>query len=238
MRTSVATDLANRTPRARTAPAAVTVCYVLCPYFTKISQFGLFFFMIYTVKMARDLRYDEFFKILIEERQKNNLTQKEVATRLGKPQSYVSKYKFISSIVLSFLNNLFNINIFSMSFLSAIFIFTYSPIFIFIYCQVFFNYIFKSSDQSRVVCRITREVTDGLPARTRALRSKDQGWQNVGVGRRGNGFSHDLADRNPGGGACRRRSCYRVLNGGLAFSYFILHHPFMVPHSWNDFAIQ
>ena len=49
--------------------------------------------MIYTVKMARDLRYDEFFKILIEERQKNNLTQKEVATRLGKPQSYVSKYE-------------------------------------------------------------------------------------------------------------------------------------------------
>jgi len=28
--TSAATDLADRTPRARTAPAAVTVCYVQC----------------------------------------------------------------------------------------------------------------------------------------------------------------------------------------------------------------
>ena len=45
------------------------------------------------------------------------------------------------------------------------------------------------------------KVTDVLPARIRALRSKDQGWQNVGAGRRGNGVSHDLADRNPVGGA-------------------------------------
>jgi transcriptional regulator with XRE-family HTH domain len=43
--------------------------------------------------MARDPRYDAFFKILIEERQKQNLTQKEVAARLKKPQSYVSKYE-------------------------------------------------------------------------------------------------------------------------------------------------
>ena len=45
------------------------------------------------------------------------------------------------------------------------------------------------------------KVTDVLPARIRALRSKDQGWQNVGAGRRGNSASHDLADRNPVGGA-------------------------------------
>ncbi|GMO42593.1 MAG: helix-turn-helix transcriptional regulator [Treponemataceae bacterium] len=43
--------------------------------------------------MARGPRYDALFKILIEERQKNNLTQTEVAARLGKPQSYVSKYE-------------------------------------------------------------------------------------------------------------------------------------------------
>ena len=42
-------------------------------------------------------------------------------------------------------------------------------------------------------------VYDVLPARIRTLRSKDQGWQNVGEGRRGNGAQrNDLADRNPG----------------------------------------
>jgi transcriptional regulator with XRE-family HTH domain len=49
--------------------------------------------MVYTAIMARDPRYDAFFRILIEERQKNNLTQTEVAAKLGKPQSYVSKYE-------------------------------------------------------------------------------------------------------------------------------------------------
>jgi len=70
------------------------------------------------------------------------------------------------------------------------------------------------------------------------LPAADRAAGNVGEGLRGNGASHDLANPNPGGGAYRRRSCYRVLNGGLAFSYFILHHLFMVPHSWNNFAIQ
>jgi hypothetical protein len=37
-------------------------------------------------------------------------------------------------------------------------------------------------------------VYDGLPARIRALRSKDQGWQNVPEQRRGNGAKrNDLA---------------------------------------------
>jgi hypothetical protein len=40
-------------------------------------------------------------------------------------------------------------------------------------------------------------VEDGLQARIRALRSKDQGLQTVGVVLRGNGVSHDLATRNP-----------------------------------------
>jgi hypothetical protein len=41
-------------------------------------------------------------------------------------------------------------------------------------------------------------VDDVLPARIRALRSKDQGWQNVGGVRRGNGAKrNDLAERNP-----------------------------------------
>jgi transcriptional regulator with XRE-family HTH domain len=43
--------------------------------------------------MAKDSRYDVFFKILIKERKKRNLTQNEVAERLNKPQSYVSKYE-------------------------------------------------------------------------------------------------------------------------------------------------
>jgi hypothetical protein len=43
-------------------------------------------------------------------------------------------------------------------------------------------------------------VDDVLPARIRALRSKDQGWQNVGGVGRGNGAKrNDLATRNPEG---------------------------------------
>jgi transcriptional regulator with XRE-family HTH domain len=42
--------------------------------------------------MMRDPRCDAF-QILIEERQKYNLTQKEVSEMLGKPQLYVSKYE-------------------------------------------------------------------------------------------------------------------------------------------------
>ena len=41
----------------------------------------------------------------------------------------------------------------------------------------------------KMAFRITLQVYDGLPARIRALRSKDQGWQTVGVGRRGNGVA-------------------------------------------------
>jgi hypothetical protein len=41
-------------------------------------------------------------------------------------------------------------------------------------------------------------VYDGLTARIRALRSKDQGWQTVGVVSRGNGAKrNDLGERNP-----------------------------------------
>jgi hypothetical protein len=41
-------------------------------------------------------------------------------------------------------------------------------------------------------------VGDVLPARIRALRSKDQGWQNVPQQRRGNEAKrNDLATRNP-----------------------------------------
>lgn len=45
------------------------------------------------VGMARDTRYEHFQAALVEARQKNNLTQQEVASRVGKPQSYVSKYE-------------------------------------------------------------------------------------------------------------------------------------------------
>jgi hypothetical protein len=41
-------------------------------------------------------------------------------------------------------------------------------------------------------------VYDVLPARIRDLRSKDQGWQNVGEVSRGNGAQrNDLGERNP-----------------------------------------
>jgi hypothetical protein len=66
------------------------------------------------------------------------------------------------------------------------------------------------------ICRITLKVCDVLPARMGALRSKDQGWQNVGERRRGNEAQrNDLADWNPAA-AERRRSVYRVLSGGFA----------------------
>ena len=43
--------------------------------------------------MPRHPRYDQFHRALIDARQSNNLTQQEVASRLGKPQSYISKYE-------------------------------------------------------------------------------------------------------------------------------------------------
>ena len=45
------------------------------------------------IRMPRDPKYDQFQRALIEARQMNNLTQQEVASRIGKPQSYVSKYE-------------------------------------------------------------------------------------------------------------------------------------------------
>ena len=43
--------------------------------------------------MPRDHRYDLFEQALIETRLESNLTQEEVALRLNKPQSFVSKYE-------------------------------------------------------------------------------------------------------------------------------------------------
>ncbi|MEY4768167.1 MAG: hypothetical protein RL637_806 [Pseudomonadota bacterium] len=43
--------------------------------------------------MPKNSQYDSFQKALITARQENNLTQQEVAFRLGKPQSFVSKYE-------------------------------------------------------------------------------------------------------------------------------------------------
>lgn len=42
--------------------------------------------------MARD-HYKEFRELLIESRKAGNLTQAGLAARLGKPQSFVSKYE-------------------------------------------------------------------------------------------------------------------------------------------------
>ncbi|MDR1220122.1 MAG: hypothetical protein LBK73_11035, partial [Treponema sp.] len=56
----------------------------------------------------------------------------------------------------------------------------------------------------------------------RALRSKDQGWQNVGGGRRGNGAQrNDLADRNPG--AAEGGGAYTVLLCAVRpYFYFLI----------------
>jgi hypothetical protein len=61
-----------------------------------------------------------------------------------------------------------------------------------IFCQYLFSKIF-----TRVPKQMSHNVSavyDVLPARIRALRSKDQGWQNVPEQRRGNGAKrNDLA---------------------------------------------
>lgn len=38
-------------------------------------------------------RYEQFLKLLIEARKEADLTQVQVASRLGRPQSFVSKYE-------------------------------------------------------------------------------------------------------------------------------------------------
>lgn len=43
--------------------------------------------------MTADHRYLTFQNALVKARQASKLTQNEVASRLGKPQSYVSKYE-------------------------------------------------------------------------------------------------------------------------------------------------
>jgi hypothetical protein len=66
-------------------------------------------------------------------------------------------------------------------------------------------------------------VYDVLPARIRALRSKGQGWQNVGGGRRGNEAQrNDLAERNPEGALAPE--AYTVLLGAVQIAYvFIIY---------------
>lgn len=43
--------------------------------------------------MPRNPQYDTFQKALVDARQEIGLTQQEVAFRLGRPQSFVSKYE-------------------------------------------------------------------------------------------------------------------------------------------------
>lgn len=43
--------------------------------------------------MSNTTRYELFQKALAEARQEKGITQSDVATRLGKPQSFVSKYE-------------------------------------------------------------------------------------------------------------------------------------------------
>jgi hypothetical protein len=67
-------------------------------------------------------------------------------------------------------------------------LFMFSIIF---YLQIFVNTLQKNSAE---MSHNVPAVYDVLPARIRALRSKDQGWQNVPEQRRGNGAKrNDLA---------------------------------------------
>lgn len=43
--------------------------------------------------MSRSPLYDTFQKALVEARQEVGLTQQDVAIRLGRPQSFISKYE-------------------------------------------------------------------------------------------------------------------------------------------------
>jgi hypothetical protein len=59
-------------------------------------------------------------------------------------------------------------------------------------CIFFYTLLFSA------IAHHVPAVGDVLPARIRALRSKDQGWQNVGGVWRGNGAQrNDLATWNP-----------------------------------------
>ena len=46
----------------------------------------------------------------------------------------------------------------------------------------------------------------------------------------GTSVATDLAKPNPGGGACRRRSVYRMIDDGLVFANYFIHHPINVPY--------
>jgi hypothetical protein len=68
----------------------------------------------------------------------------------------------------------------------------YNHFIFFLFCQYIFRPISEKMAYNVPV------VYDGLPARIRALRSKDQGWQTVGGVSRGNGAKrNDLGERNP-----------------------------------------
>jgi hypothetical protein len=71
---------------------------------------------------------------------------------------------------------------------------------ILLFCQSFFTMIFIKYITT-ILARIAYNVPavyDVLAARIRALRSKDQGRQNVGGVSRGNGAKrNDLGERNP-----------------------------------------
>lgn len=44
-----------------------------------------------TVRSSLTKKYEEFNRLLVEERQNAGLSQQELADRLGRPQTYVSK---------------------------------------------------------------------------------------------------------------------------------------------------
>jgi hypothetical protein len=70
-----------------------------------------------------------------------------------------------------------------------------------LYYTVYFYAIHFSNILQKNLAGISHNVSavyDVLPARIRALRSKDQGWQNVGGVSRGSGAQrNDLGERNP-----------------------------------------
>lgn len=58
-----------------------------------LSFFGIFQNRIDNYPMSKDQKYNLFQKALVMARLENHLTQQEVAFRLKKPQSFISKYE-------------------------------------------------------------------------------------------------------------------------------------------------
>jgi Helix-turn-helix len=56
-----------------------------------ITHFGIYYY--YMAKSLHTPEYEYFRSLLVSAREKSGLTQADVSTKLGRPQSFVSKYE-------------------------------------------------------------------------------------------------------------------------------------------------